>query len=122
MESENTATKSTFDIFSRPRSTVEFTNSENSNVETGSTSGSMSSSKNSTVWVHFTRDNDFATSKKASCNYCHKKYVCNKGSTTNLHTHLRKFHSPQVRLADSGESINVESIFTNTKVNIYLYY
>ena len=98
--------------------------SENSNIDTGST-GSISieeASKNSVVWIHFIKDANFVNNKKATCKYCKKIYTCSQGSTTNLHKHLKNNHPAKLRHSGSNENINIMDIFTNTKVNIYLFF
>ena len=70
-------------------------NSEFSNVEASSTSGSISnitSHKSSHVWLYFDKNKDFKINKKAYCKYCHKTYTCSQGSTSNLSNHLNKNH------------------------------
>ena len=122
MEPENNIV-SISETFFQPRDTISSINSENSNIDTGSTSGSTSieTSKSSIVWNHFVKDTNFTSNKKVTCKYCNKKYTCCQGSTTNLHLHLKKHHPIKLRHIDSNESINIMDIFTNTKVNIFIF-
>jgi hypothetical protein len=46
----------------------------------------------SKVWRHFTRPDDFETSKKAICMHCSREIAATGGSTTGMHTHLKKCH------------------------------
>ena len=74
-------------------------NSEFSNVEASSTSGSISnvtSHKSSHVWLHFDKDKDFKINKKAYCKYCHERYICSQGSTSNLSNYLNKNHTTKL--------------------------
>jgi len=41
----------------------------------------VDSFKGSMVWRYFTKDSNFKESKKATCKYCSKIYVCSGGST-----------------------------------------
>ena len=97
--------------------------SENSNIDTGNI-GSISieeASKNSIVWIHFIKNANFVNNKKVTCKYCKKIYTCSQGSMTNLHKHLKKNHSVKLRHSGSNENINIMNIFTNTKVNTYIF-
>jgi V8-like Glu-specific endopeptidase len=116
-------TPSFSEIQSSFENTDEF-NSEHSNIEINSSSSSLSNTtnyKSSHVWLHFIKDENFKSNKKAHCKYCNKTYICSKGSTSTISNHLNKFHATKLRLSNSSQkNNNIWDIFQNTKVNIYL--
>ena len=125
MEPEITETVPIFEASLQLRNTVGFISSENSNIDTDSTSDFIltgEASKNGTIWMHFIKNINFINNKKAFCKYCNKKYICSQESTTNLHSYLKKHHSVKLQHASSNESTSIIDIFTNTKVNIYLFF
>src|SRR5271168_900305 len=73
-----------YEIQNLSGNTTEFTGSKYSNMETGSTSSITDNSKSSQVWLHFTKDANYKTNKIAICNYCSKKYMYSKESTSNI--------------------------------------
>ncbi|KAJ2061366.1 hypothetical protein GGI17_003132 [Coemansia sp. S146] len=44
------------------------------------------------IWVHFTRDPDYATNRRGRCVYCHNYYSCSSGSTGNMWRHIKRSH------------------------------
>jgi hypothetical protein len=74
--------------------------------------------RSSQVWEHFTKDIDFKTNKKATCKYCKRNYTCIGGSTTNLHTHLKKHHP--IKLNPSLQGNSIAEFFKKSEVNIKL--
>ncbi|KAJ1906250.1 hypothetical protein LPJ81_001450, partial [Coemansia sp. IMI 209127] len=56
-------------------------------------SGSTPSARSRTsIWVHFTRDPDYATNRRGRCVYCHNYYSCSSGSTGNMWRHIKRSH------------------------------
>jgi sulfatase maturation enzyme AslB (radical SAM superfamily) len=98
-------------------------NTENINVVASSSSSSMSkkTNKGSEAWRHFIKDPDYEKNKKALCKYCHRQFVCSGGSTTNLHTHIKKFHNMKAQQVIHEENVSLLDLFANTKVK-YIYY
>ena len=110
-----------YEIQNLSGNTTEFTGSKYSNMETGSISSITENSKGSQVWFHFTKDTNYKINKIAICNYCSKKYVCSKGSTSNMNNYLKNYHANKLHLFNLTETSNtIPSFFTSTKVNIYL--
>ncbi|KAJ1965371.1 hypothetical protein GGI12_000803 [Dipsacomyces acuminosporus] len=48
------------------------------------------------IWVHFTRDPDYATNRRGRCVYCHNYYSCSSGSTGNMWRHIKRSHPEKV--------------------------
>ena len=71
--------------------------------------------KTSQAWLHFTKDVNFKTNKKAVCNICHKVYKCSDSSTSNLSKHLKN-HSIQTG-ENQKQGLSIAEMFGNTKVN-----
>ena len=46
----------------------------------------------SPVWDHFRRVDDYKISRKTICMHCDKTVLASCGSTTAMHSHLKKFH------------------------------
>ncbi|KAJ1900053.1 hypothetical protein LPJ66_001725 [Kickxella alabastrina] len=44
------------------------------------------------IWVHFTRDADYATNRRGRCVYCRNYYSCSSGSTGNMWRHIKRSH------------------------------
>jgi radical SAM protein with 4Fe4S-binding SPASM domain len=100
------------------------TSHENTNTDNITTSNlseattaTLTASK-SRVWNHFTKNADFKTSKKATCNYCKTVYTCSGSSTSNLFKHLEKIHPSKLNPATSRPSI--ESFFNMPMVILNL--
>jgi hypothetical protein len=55
----------------------------------------------SPVWKHFRKAADYKTSRKTTCMHCGKTVLASCGSTTAMHSHLKRFH-PEVY----AESLN----------------
>ncbi|KAJ2631985.1 hypothetical protein GGF44_003864, partial [Coemansia sp. RSA 1694] len=51
-----------------------------------------SSRARTSIWVHFTRDPDYATNRRGRCVYCHNYYSCSSGSTGNMWRHIKRSH------------------------------
>ena len=75
--------------------------------------------KTSQAWLHFTKDVNFKTNKKAVCNICHKVYKCSDSSTSNLSKHLKN-HSIQIE-ENQKQGLSIAEMFGNKKVNFYLF-
>ena len=96
------------------------TYTDKNNTESSSVSSSIPK-KQSEAWKHFTKANDYETSKKVTCNYCFKQFICRQGSTTNLNNHIKKRHYTRLQNTGSNESVNIMNLFTSAKVtNIYI--
>ncbi|KAJ1955872.1 hypothetical protein EC988_001645 [Linderina pennispora] len=48
------------------------------------------------IWVHFTRDADYATNRRGRCVYCHNYYSCSSGSTGNMWRHIKRSHPEKI--------------------------
>ncbi|KAJ2611119.1 hypothetical protein H4S08_003307 [Coemansia sp. RSA 1365] len=56
------------------------------------TSATPSARSRTSIWVHFTRDPDYATNRRGRCVYCHNYYSCSSGSTGNMWRHIKRSH------------------------------
>ncbi|KAJ2357453.1 hypothetical protein GGF43_001451 [Coemansia sp. RSA 2618] len=54
--------------------------------------GTPSARSRTSIWVHFTRDQDYATNRRGRCVYCHNYYSCSSGSTGNMWRHIKRSH------------------------------
>src|SRR5277367_1929326 len=100
---------------------TDLASSEYSNIETASTFSSVGNSRNSYVWSHFTKDINYKTNHTAICKYCPKRYICNRGSTSSLNSHLKKYHSNKLNLSYLIATSNtLPDILAGAKVNKYL--
>ena len=70
------------------------------------------------AWNHFTKDEDFKNNKKATCNHCHKSYICSGGSTSGITKHLKSVYNlvQNSRNPPIGET-NVLNMLQTSKVN-----
>ncbi|KAJ2367956.1 hypothetical protein IW150_005538, partial [Coemansia sp. RSA 2607] len=55
-------------------------------------SGTPINRSRTSIWVHFTRDPDYATNRRGRCVYCHNYYSCSSGSTGNMWRHIKRSH------------------------------
>jgi hypothetical protein len=55
----------------------------------------------SQVWLHFKKADDYRSSRRATCMRCNKILLASCGSTTTMHSHLRRFH-PSVFIGPAG--------------------
>ncbi|KAJ2238354.1 hypothetical protein IWW45_000184 [Coemansia sp. RSA 485] len=55
-------------------------------------SSTPSARSRTSIWVHFTRDPDYATNRRGRCVYCHNYYSCSSGSTGNMWRHIKRSH------------------------------
>ncbi|KAJ2213522.1 hypothetical protein IW140_003451 [Coemansia sp. RSA 1813] len=56
------------------------------------TASTPSARSRTSIWVHFTRDPDYATNRRGRCVYCHNYYSCSSGSTGNMWRHIKRSH------------------------------
>ncbi|KAJ2083302.1 hypothetical protein H4R24_000949 [Coemansia sp. RSA 988] len=56
------------------------------------TSTTPAARSRTSIWVHFTRDPDYATNRRGRCVYCHNYYSCSSGSTGNMWRHIKRSH------------------------------
>ncbi|KAJ2406252.1 hypothetical protein J3F80_003595 [Coemansia sp. RSA 2526] len=54
--------------------------------------GTPSARSRTSIWMHFTRDLDYATNRRGRCMYCHNYYSCSSGSTGNMWRHIKRSH------------------------------
>jgi hypothetical protein len=75
------------------------------------------------AWNHFTKDKGFKNNKKATCNHCHRSYVCSGGSTSGITKHLKNVHNlvPNSSNPPIGET-NVLNMLQTSRVNYYYYF
>jgi hypothetical protein len=60
----------------------------------------------SQVWLHFTKADDYAASRKATCMHCGKTFKATHGSTTTMHLHLTKKHRDILTTPDGVMSLD----------------
>ncbi|KAJ1947033.1 hypothetical protein FBU59_001923, partial [Linderina macrospora] len=48
------------------------------------------------IWVHFSRDADYAQNRRGRCVYCHNYYSCSSGSTGNMWRHIKRSHPEKI--------------------------
>ncbi|KAJ2159013.1 hypothetical protein GGF46_003346 [Coemansia sp. RSA 552] len=58
----------------------------------GAPATTPSARSRTSIWVHFTRDPDYATNRRGRCVYCHNYYSCSSGSTGNMWRHIKRSH------------------------------
>src|SRR5687767_13418497 len=65
----------------------------------------ITESLESHVWKHFTKDPNYKSNKKASCNYCNKVYICSASTTSGILKHLQKVHASKLDHQKANKSI-----------------
>ncbi|KAJ1733542.1 hypothetical protein LPJ61_001507 [Coemansia biformis] len=61
-------------------------------IALGAATSTPSARSRTSIWVHFTRDPDYATNRRGRCVYCHNYYSCSSGSTGNMWRHIKRSH------------------------------
>ena len=74
------------------------------------------------VWNYFTKDSDFKSNKKATCNQCKATYICSGGSTSNL-KHLKRHSIQKEQKADESvvDLLNASKVSIIYNLFIYFY-
>jgi hypothetical protein len=52
----------------------------------------LTAQRRPSIWRHFVKTGDYATSKEAKCIHCNKKYANTNSATTSMWRHVRRMH------------------------------